>query len=104
MAEHKLYFECAVDNDLERGIPVLRSAFVPGNVTKKPRVLVTKNCTNVIKALNLWSYQMDEARGTAKPAELFKDFADCTRYLLQATYCYTGAAFSYLEGDPDAVK
>jgi hypothetical protein len=99
MAEHKLYWEPAVDNDLERGIPVLRSACVPNNVTKKPRVLVFNTCKNVIRALNLWSYQVNESTGLAKPSELFKDFADCVRYALMGTYCYTGEAFSYLESD-----
>lgn len=101
MATFGMAFDTRVDNDVERGIQQLKDAFEPSNVTGKPRVLISENCKNTIKALKLWSYETKET-GELKPSEQFKDFADVVRYLVQSNPPVDNTETqSYLEYDDD---
>lgn len=106
MADYGLFFLPDTDNDLDRGILRLKDSFRPSTTTKEPRVLVMRHCKNVIRALSYWSYE-GEIDGRLKPSEMFKDFADCVRYLVMGSfpivdfdgYSYLDDEFSFADDD-----
>jgi hypothetical protein len=79
MAEFGLHFDTRVDNDIERGIGLLREAFTTDPLIQRPPVQIFRNCRNLIKSLAYWSYA-ETNTGILKPSEQFKDFVDCLRY------------------------
>jgi len=83
MCEYGLYFDCRVDNDLDRGIAAMRDAFKVSPETKMPKVQVFNTLKNTITSLGLWCYE-DTGDGGRKPSEEMKDFCDCVRYAIMA--------------------
>lgn len=98
IAEYGLFFETRADNDIERGIQRLRDAFTVDPVVNRPRLLISDNCKNVIRALNFWSYEQN-SEGELKVSERYKDPVDVLRYLLGWRYPAHGDGYSYLEED-----
>ena len=52
----------------------------PVDSLNRPRLLISPECPNTIKAFERWSRDTD----TGKPREAFKDFMDVVRYLVKA--------------------
>jgi len=99
MAEYGLYFDARVDNDLDRGIAKLRDAFKVNATTGKSRLLICENCTNIIRALNFWSYKTQEG-GQLEISEQYKDPVDVLRYLVSYPFPrHVGDSWSYIEED-----
>lgn len=101
MAEYGLYFDERVDNDVDRGIQRLRDYCKISHTTKQPRLLVMRNCPNLIRALQFWSYE-ERPDGALKVSEIFKDFADACRYAcMYDRPLNTSKGWSYLNQDEE---
>ena len=53
----------------------------PIDALNRPRLQISPRCTNVIASMERWSRDPK----TGKPQEDYKDFADCARYLVEAS-------------------
>ncbi len=72
-------------NEVETGILAVKAYLryntqAPLSSTNRPKLRISPNCTNTIKAFERWTRDPD----THKPDEHFKDHMDCVRYLCKA--------------------
>lgn len=101
MSDYGLYFDTRTDNDVERGIQRLRDACKMNLTTKRPRLSIMRSCPNLIKSLNLWSYE-EMTDGRLKVSEQYKDHCDCLRYALAYDFPISmDKGFSYLDQDEE---
>jgi hypothetical protein len=76
----------AMDEEVETGIRKVKEYLRLADPTKelsalnRPRLVIDPRCKNTIASFEKWGRNPM----TRKPMEAYKDFADCTRYLLMA--------------------
>ena len=59
---------------------------LPTDAANHPRLMVSPNCTNTIESLSKWSWDAKSLSGsrTKTKDNHYKDFCDCTRYLVMS--------------------